>query len=136
MRHHVALCAVATLLLSSLGPTPMARAHDAGTADFLGTHDAGGTIRFTADRTNTVISALEIEGLAGGGCSWGTVDLANWGGPIAVVDNTFEVANADGDTLAGRFLQGTFVEGTVEVVDPVKGCRTGPLRWFASVALQ
>ena len=117
------------LLLSSLATV---QAQDAATS-FEGTHDAGGTVRFTIDPGGGQIVALELEGLAGGGCSWGTVDLANWGGAIPFADGAFSATNPDGDAIQGQFVDASRAEGTVQVRDPDKGCETPPLRWAAAV---
>jgi hypothetical protein len=129
---------VVTIALVSglvLGPAAneRARAQESPTISFEGTHAAGGPIRFTVGRASNAVEGLEIEGLAGGGCSWGTVDLANWGGPIPIEMTTFKAANLDGDTIAGEFLDHGRVEGTVEVTDPAKGCSSTPLSWTANV---
>ena len=120
---------VATMLgLALLAPV---QAQDAATS-FEGTHDAGGTVRFTIGPGGAQIVALELEGLAGGGCSWGTVDLDNWGGAILFADGAFTATNADGDAIQGQFVDASRAEGTVLVRDPVRGCETPPLRWVAS----
>jgi hypothetical protein len=119
----------AVLLLALVGPV---QAQDAATS-FEGTHDAGGTVRFTVDPGGGQIVALELEGLAGGGCSWDTVALGNWGGAIPLVDGAFSATNADGDAIQGTFVDASRAEGTVQVHDPTRGCETPPLRWVAAV---
>jgi hypothetical protein len=131
MRHLAAMTVLAMGLLLNLIVVAPARSQAPGDTLFEGTHDAGGTIRFTVSPGGQ-IAALELEGIAGGGCSWGTIDLANWGGPIQTVDGAFEATNADGDVIRGQLVAPSAAEGTVEVADPAKGCRTPPLRWVAT----
>jgi hypothetical protein len=133
MRLMTAMTALVSGLLLGLSLVAPTWAQVPVGAAFEGTHDAGGTIRFTVAPDGSQIVALELEGLAGGGCSWGTIDLANWGGPIPIAANAFDATNPDGDTLSGQFLDHGRVEGTVEVTDTVKGCSSTPLRWVASV---
>lgn len=104
-----------------------------GRTRYEGTHDAGGTVRFTVSSDSTRIVALELEGIAGGGCSWDTIDLTNWGGSIELAENGFAATNADGDTIRGEFPAPFQAEGTLEVTDPARGCSTGPLRWAATM---
>jgi hypothetical protein len=96
-----------------------------------GTHDAGGPVHFIVSPDGARIQSLEIEGLAGGGCSWGTIDLGNWGGSIEITSNAFDATNPDGDRIQGSFVSPYQAEGTVVVKDPIKGCETPPLRWVA-----
>jgi hypothetical protein len=119
------------LLMASSGTTP-ALAQDAAVA-FEGTHEAGGLIRFTLGAGGNDVIDLEIEGLAGGGCSWDPIHLDNWGGPIPFRDGAFEATNADGDSISGQFVDASRAEGTVQMSDPGKGCQTPPLRWVASL---
>jgi hypothetical protein len=119
-------------LLLNLALTASALAQDAAVA-LEGTHDAGGTIRFTIAAGGGSLTALEIEGIAGGGCSWDIIDLQNWGGSIPFADGAFHATNADGDSISGQFVDASRIEGTVAVSDPVKGCQTPPLRWVAVV---
>ena len=130
MRHLAmsVVLAAGLLYLTLLAPV---QAQDAATT-FEGTHDAGGTVRFTIGPGGGQIVALELEGLAGGGCSWGTVDLANWGDAIPFADGTFSATNPDGDAIQGQFVDASRAEGTVQVRDPAKGCETPPLRWVAA----
>src|SRR4051794_13561376 len=93
---------LAGLLLSLMLLAP-AMAQDAAVA-FEGTHEAGGPIRFTLGRSGDNVVALEIEGIAGGGCSWDPVTLDNWGGPIPFRDGAFQATNADGDSIKGEFV--------------------------------
>jgi hypothetical protein len=109
-----------------------ATAQPAGGIVFEGTHAAGGIVRFTVEPNTSQIVALELDGIAGGGCSWATIDLGNWGGPIQIEANTFRATNDDGDTFVGEFLDHGRVEGTVEVTDAVKGCSSTPLAWVAN----
>jgi hypothetical protein len=120
------------LMLSLTLPGPTL-AQDAAVA-FEGTHEAGGTIRFTIGAGGANVVALEIEGMAGGGCSWDTIHLDNWGGAIPFRDGEFQATNADGDSISGQFVDASRVEGTVQVSDPSKGCQTPPLRWVAAAA--
>jgi hypothetical protein len=122
-----ALLAAGLLHITLLAPV---QAQDAATS-FEGTHEAGGTVRFTIGPGGGQIVGLELEGLAGGGCSWGTVDPENWGGAIPFIDGAFTAVNADGDAIDGQFVDASRAEGTVLVRDPVKGCETPPLRWVA-----
>jgi hypothetical protein len=132
MRHLAMRAALVVGLLHVILLAP-ARAQDAATS-FEGTHDAGGTVRFTISPGGGGVVALEIEGLAGGGCSWGTVDLGNWGGTIPFVDGAFAATNPDGDAIEGQFVDADRAEGIVMVRDPTKGCETPPLRWVAMPA--
>lgn len=100
---------------------------------YEGTHYAGGTVKLVV-ASNQVVW-LELEGIAGGGCSWDTITLDNWGGPIPVTDNAFEARNADGDVFRGKRLDLGHLEGSVEVSDPAKGCSTGELGWTAQIVL-
>ncbi|MGE3909913.1 MAG: hypothetical protein AB7K36_11200 [Chloroflexota bacterium] len=102
---------------------------------YEGTQEAGGPVRLTVQTEPPQIIAFEVEGVAGGGCSWDTITLENWGGPLAVVDDHFGATNADGDVLDGAWVArepaGTRIEGTITLHDPIKGCETPPLRWVA-----
>lgn len=124
-----------SLLLSTVLAEPV---HAQPTADvmFEGTHEAGGPVRLTASADGARIVAFEVEGVAGGGCSWDTITLENWGGDIQLLDGRFSVANADGDVLRGAWVGdgpgSRRLEGTIQVHDPVKGCETPPLRWAAT----
>jgi hypothetical protein len=129
----IAVIALAALSIIGVG-APRAAAQALGDMVFEGTHEAGGTIRFTVDPSGTVIQALELEGIAGGGCSWDTIDLGNWGGEIEIAGAGFQATNADNDTFQGRLLTPLFAEGTVTVSDPAQGCSTPDLRWVASAA--
>src|SRR5687768_14130335 len=101
MRYVVMSVALAAGLLHIALLAPV-HAQDAAVS-FEGTHDAGGTLRFTIGPGGSQIVALELEGLAGGGCSWGTVDLENWGGAIPFADGAFTATNPDGDAIQGQF---------------------------------
>jgi hypothetical protein len=135
MRLTVTVIALVSSLLVGVSGIAPAQAQESPTISFEGTHAAGGTIRFAVGRASGNIEALELEGLAGGGCSWGTIDLGNWGGPIPIElqTNAFRATNPDGDTIVGQFLDHGRVEGTVEVTDPAKGCSSTALRWTANV---
>jgi len=82
MRLLATLSALLSILLLFLRLATPAGAQESPTISFEGTHAAGGTIRFTVGRASNAVEALELEGLAGGGCSWDTITLTNWGGPI------------------------------------------------------
>jgi hypothetical protein len=124
--------ALLAVLLATATVAAPAMAQDAAVA-FEGTHEAGGPIRFTLGAGGNDVIDLEIEGLAGGGCSWDPIHLDTWGGPIPFRDGAFETTNADGDSISGRFVDASRVEGTVQVSDPAKGCQTPPLRWVATL---
>ena len=128
---HLAMSVVLAAGLLHLTLLAPVQAQDAATT-FEGTHEAGGTVRFTIGPGGGQIVALELEGLAGGGCSWGTVDLANWGDAIPFADGAFAATNLDGDAIQGQFVDASRAEGTVQVRDPAKGCETPPLRWVAA----
>jgi hypothetical protein len=100
---------------------------------FEGTHAAGGIVRLIVEPGTSQIVELELDGISGGGCSWGTIDLGNWGGPIQIEANAFQATNDDGDTIVGQFLDHGRVEGTIEVTDTVKECSSTPLAWAANV---
>ena len=126
--------ALSLLLVSSLLHMLLlasADAQDAAT-QFEGTHEAGGTVRFTIGAGGAEVVALELEGLAGGGCSWGTIDVGNWGGAIPFKDGAFRAVNADGDAIQGQFVDAGRAEGSVLLHDPTRGCETPPLRWVAA----
>jgi hypothetical protein len=125
------LAGLAALLMTLL-PTAPATAQPSGGIVFEGTHAAGGIVRFTVEPDTSQIVGLELDGIAGGGCSWGTIDLGNWGGPIQIEANAFQATNDDGDTIVGQFLDHGRVEGTIEVTDTVKGCSSTPLPWVAN----
>lgn len=133
MMSHRAISAAIAAGLLHLALLTSVQAQDVATS-FEGTHDAGGTVRFTIGPGGGQIITLELEGLAGGGCSWGTVDLANWGGAIPFADGAFAATNGDGDAIEGRFVEAGRAEGTVLVRDPARGCETPPLRWVAVLA--
>jgi hypothetical protein len=103
---------------------------------YEGTQEAGGVVILSVQAEPAQIVLFEIDGVAGGGCSWDTITLENWGGPIDVVDDRFSATNADGDVLEGAWISrepaDTRIEGTLQVRDPVKGCETPPLRWVAT----
>jgi hypothetical protein len=126
------LLLAAGLLLSPLVVPPAALAQDAAVA-FEGTHEAGGSIRFIIGAGGANVTDLEIDGVAGGGCSWEPIHLDNWGGPIPFRDGAFAATNADGDAISGTFVDASRAEGTVQVSDPAKGCQTPPLRWVATL---
>jgi hypothetical protein len=126
------LFALLAVLLATVTVAAPVLAQDAAVA-FEGTHEAGGPIRFTLGAGANDVIDLEIEGLAGGGCSWDTIHLDNWGGPIPFRDGAFAATNTDGDSISGEFVDASRVEGTVQVSDPAKGCQTPPLRWVASL---
>jgi hypothetical protein len=103
---------------------------------YEGTQEAGGPVIVVVQTEPPRILTFEAEGVAGGGCSWDTITLANWGGPIDVSDDRFSATNPDGDLLEGAWVSrepaNTRIEGTIKVHDPVKGCETPPLRWVAT----
>ena len=105
-------------------------------ARFEGTQEAGGPVRLSLADDGGSVSRFEVEGVAGGGCSWDTLTLENWGGEVALVDGRFMATNADGDTLTGVLhtdnTPARRFEGTIQVRDPVKGCETPALYWAAS----
>jgi len=105
-------------------------------AVFEGTQEAGGPVRLVLADDGTSIVRFEVEGVAGGGCSWDTLTLDNWGGAVMLTDGAFIATNADGDTLTGAILPDATparrVEGTIQVRDPAKGCETPALYWAAS----
>jgi len=131
----VAALAVAVMMLACWLSVPgAAAAAPSQQADLVleGGQGAGGPVRLTLNAGQTTITALEMEGVAGGGCNRPTLDLSNWGGPIEVVDGQFQVTNPDGDVLTGQVVGPGRLEGTVQVRDPARGCETPPLRWVAS----
>lgn len=105
---------------------------------YEGTQEAGGPVRLVMSGDGARIVLFEAEGVAGGGCSWDTITLDNWGGEIPVAFSHFEATNSDGDVLQGGWSPETVppqhIEGTIQVNDPVKGCQTPPLRWVATAA--
>lgn len=127
----VALAAGLAMLTTTLA-SPTA-AQPAGDVAYEGTQEAGGPVRLMVSGDGTRIVLFEAEGMAGGGCSWDTITLMNWGGEVAVADNRFAATNPDGDTLSGAWVGDApaerRIEGTIQVRDPVKGCETPPLRW-------
>ena len=118
------------LHLALLAPV---QAQDAATS-FEGTHDAGGTVRFTIGADGGQIVALELEGLAGGGCSWDTVDLGELGRRDPVRGRRFAATNADGDAIQGAVRGCEPCRRDGAGARPGKGCETPPLRWVASRA--
>jgi hypothetical protein len=102
---------------------------------YEGTQEAGGPVIVTVQTEPPRIIQFEAEGIAGGGCSWDTITLANWGGQLDIVEDRFTATNADGDVLEGAWVSrqpaDTRIEGTIKVRDPIKGCETPPLRWVA-----
>ena len=140
MGRAAALIALAASLLLGLAyPAPTWSQESAGTT-YEGTHEAGGPVRLVMSGDGTRILLFEAEGVAGGGCSWDTITLANWGGEIPVAFTHFEATNPDGDILQGGWSPETFpprsIEGTIQVRDPVKGCETPPLRWVVAAPPQ
>ena len=129
IRRAIVQAVVSVLLWQAAGPVVAAQP---ASLTFSGTHAAGGTVAFTVDTASEQIVALELEGVAGGGCTWDVITLETWGGPIQVAANAFEAVNADGDTFAGQILDHGRIEGTVVVSDPVKGCSTD-LHWVANI---
>ena len=134
MRGHpiVPLLVASALLVLVTVSTHDARADDALGTTYTGTHEAGGILHLTVSPAGDQITAFDVDGIAGGGCSWDTIELANWGTTIPIVDGHFEALNADGDQLSGQLSPTGQAEGTIEVHDRVKGCETPPLRWVAS----
>jgi hypothetical protein len=131
LRSQIRLILVAGILALVLRAAPALAQGDVG-IEYTGSHEAGGILHVTLSPAGDHITAFDVDGIAGGGCSWDTIDLSNWGGSIPVVDGHFEVTNADGDQFSGRFLPNGRAEGTIQVHDPVKGCETPPLRWAAA----
>jgi hypothetical protein len=134
MSRHVAFTALAlSFLLAVASPV---RAQETGDASYEGFQEAGGPVRLVVSGDGARVVLFEVEGVAGGGCSWGTISLENWGGEIAIVEGQFSATNADGDVLGGYLIETPDgpprLEGTVQVRDPVKGCETPPLRWVAA----
>jgi hypothetical protein len=136
MRQGATLIALAMSILLCLGPVEPARSQDATSTTYEGTHEAGGPVRLVVDGEPVRITSFEIEGVAGGGCSWDTISLENWGGEIVVAEQRFEATNPDGDVLQGVWISDPAgarrIEGTIQVRDPGKGCETPPLRWVAA----
>ena len=122
-------CVAALLVQATTG-----YAQSTGEMQLTGTHEASGILHLTLSPTSDQITAFDVDGIAGGGCSWDVIDLSNWGGPISILDGHFEATNADGDILAGQIVAPGRAEGTILVHDPVKGCETPPLRWTASTS--
>jgi hypothetical protein len=129
IRRSIVSLVIGALLAWVVAGTTWAQGVDGTTYD--GTHDAGGPVHFIVSPDGARILHLEIEGLAGGGCSWDIIYLVNWGGPIEIVGNAFDATNPDGDRIEGQFASPYQAEGTVQVKDPIKGCETPPLRWVA-----
>jgi hypothetical protein len=131
--------AISLVVLATIQPSP---AHAQPTSDvtYEGTQEAGGPVRLVVSGDGARIVHFEAEGIAGGGCSWDTITLDNWGGEVAVADNHFESRNVDGDLLQGAMTGDTGaprrVEGIIQVNDQAKGCQTPPLRWVATVPSQ
>jgi hypothetical protein len=123
---------VASLVVLLMHGAPAYAQSTAGT-EFSGTHDAGGILHLTLSAAGDRITAFDVDGIAGGGCSWDVITLSNWGNTIPVSDGHFEATNQDGDVLVGQIQDAHHAEGTILVHDPVKGCETPPLRWTASV---
>jgi hypothetical protein len=123
-----------------LATTLMSRVHaqTAGDVTYEGLQEAGGPVRLVVSADGARVVVFEVEGIAGGGCSWDTITLENWGGEIAIVEGQFSSTNADGDVLGGYLIESPDgpprLEGMVKVRDPVKGCETPPLRWVATPA--
>lgn len=107
-------------------------AQSSGDVELTGTHDAGGMLHLTLSPAGDRVMAFDVDGIAGGGCSWDVIDLSNWGGSISIADGHFEATNTDGDVLTGQIVAPGQAEGTIQVHDPIKGCETPPLRWVAS----
>lgn len=136
MRRHAwaALALVCWLFgLSRLaGAAPLAREQR-----YEGTQDAGGPVVLVVQTEPAQVVLFEAEGVAGGGCSWDTIRLDNWGGPLSITDDRFSATNPDGDLLEGAWVSrepaSTRIEGTIKVRDTIKGCETPPLRWVATL---
>jgi hypothetical protein len=130
------LLGLATPALAQAQATADATSHEAGETAYEGTQEAGGPVTLVVQTEPAQIVAFEVEGVAGGGCSWDTITLENWGGAFAIVDQRFEATNPDGDVLQGAWLgdgpADRRFEGTIQVSDPAKGCQTPPLRWVAA----
>ncbi len=137
MGHHaVSIALIASLLVLTAGLPGPAHAQPTGDIAYEGTQEAGGPVRLVMSGDGARIVLFEAEGVAGGGCSWDTITLDNWGGEIPVAFSHFEATNPDGDVLQGGWSPETVpprhIEGTIQVHDPVKGCQTPPLRWVAT----
>lgn len=132
----VRLALVVPLLVLTAQHVEMVTAQPGGLTTFEGTQEAGGPVRLTLSADGARIVSFEVEGVAGGGCSWDTITLENWGGEIQLLDGKFSVTNADGDILDGSLTSASEgparIEGSIKVHDPNKGCETPPLRWVAT----
>jgi hypothetical protein len=122
---------VLAVMLLLTGCASDIRAEQANGTDYTGTHEAGGIIRLTLSAEGDRVIAMDASGIAGGGCTWDTIDLSNWGISVPVTDGTFAAVNADGDQFSGRLTDQGHAEGTIQLNDPAKGCETPPLRWVA-----
>jgi hypothetical protein len=138
MGRRSALIALATSILVGLACPDLTWSQDAAETAYEGTQEAGGPVRLIVSGDGARIVLFEAEGVAGGGCSWDTITLQNWGDAIEIVEGAFAVTNADGDVLDGSRIAGPGgpprIEGTIKVHDPVKGCETPSLRWVATAA--
>ena len=132
------LIALTTSILLHLAAPALAWSQGSEGRKYEGTQEAGGPVRLVVVEEPARIIMFEVEGIAGGGCSWDTITLENWGGEILMVEGQFEATNADGDVLQGAWLGDSPAdrrfEGTIQVNDPVKGCQTPPLRWVAAAS--
>ncbi len=111
LRPPIVLALVVCLLALMAHAAPADAQSDAGT-DFTGTHEAGGIIHFTLAPGGDRITTLDVDGIAGGGCSWDIIDLSNWGGAISVTEGHFEATNPDGDSVTGLIVAPGRAEGT------------------------
>ncbi|MCC6179284.1 MAG: hypothetical protein IT305_28595 [Chloroflexi bacterium] len=129
-----------TLVLACwlLGQSALAAADPLGADQrYEGTQEAGGPVTLVVAGEPAQVVQFEVEGVAGGSCSWDTIRLDNWGGPLPISDDRFSATNADGDILEGVWVShepnSTRIEGVITVRDPVRGCETPPLRWVATL---
>lgn len=132
----VRLALLVTVLVLTTQHAGTVAAQPDGLITLEGTQEAGGPVRLTVSADSARIVSFEAEGVAGGGCSWDTITLENWGGEIQLLDGSFSVTNADGDILDGLLTSASEgparIEGSIKVHDPNKGCETPPLRWVAT----
>jgi len=86
----LALVTIALMSALLLGSAMQAPAAPRRAPHFLrGTHAAGGrSLHGRAGQRRD--RGIGDRGAAGGGCSWDTIDLANWGGPIPIEMTTFK----------------------------------------------
>src|SRR5690242_9968933 len=102
MRMKVFVPIVLAAVLFLAGCARDIRAEQAIGTEYTGTHEAGGIIRITLSAEGDRIIAMDVDGIAGGGCSWDTIDLSNWAVSIPVADGRFDATNPDGDQFSGH----------------------------------